>query len=183
MSLSTLVFPGDSKNHLRGFPPMGHCPGRRRTRHGPATYNRRRAGPGWFSEESERSFSIGISVCLQPDSGHIRYKLEGALSYFATVFIISPSFSLTHHFTFIFFLLFSKKGKANKGLKSPKQKKPNPQIIQEEFKKSERYELISYPRFKKQNDRYFGQQNGHQRMNQSNWLQPYPNQPLLKLNK
>ena len=177
MSLSTLVFPGDSKNHLRGFPPMGHCPGRRRTRHGPATYNRRRAGPGWFSEESERSFSIGISVCLQPDSGHIRYKLEGALSYFATVFIISPSFSLTHHFTFIFFLLFSKKGKANKGLKSPKQKKPNPQIIQEEFKKSECYGL-KWPIF------WSTERTSENESIELIATLPKPtNQPLLKLNK
>ena len=69
-------------------------------------------GGGQLLVDSRRSFSIGL--CLQPDPGHIRYKLGGALSYFATVFIISPSFSLTHHFTFIFFLLFSKKGKPNK---------------------------------------------------------------------
>ena len=66
------------------------------------------------SRRNRRDPSPLESMCLQPDSGHIRYKLGGALSYFATVFIISPSFSLTHHFTFIFFLLFSKKGKPNK---------------------------------------------------------------------
>ena len=70
---------------------MGHVsPGRWRT---PQMDRQPIIGGGQLlvdSRRNRRDPSPLKSMCLQPDSGHIRYKLGGALSYFATVFIISP---------------------------------------------------------------------------------------------